>query len=85
MVTGVFLAFRINVIVTLVGIVTVVKLKTPLAGSCTDCEVVGAKAPSAPVEPLLKLVEVPWAPAVRGANGTRSNAVRQEVNATRIR
>ena len=42
--------------VTLEGIFTVVKLNTPESGTVMVWLVVGAKAPSAPVEPLLKLL-----------------------------
>lgn len=58
--TGVFLALRMNVISTFCGMLMVVKLKTPPGGSCTAWLAVGLNGPSAPVEPLLKL---PWARA----------------------
>jgi hypothetical protein len=35
-VSGVFVALRVNVIVTPLGILTVVKLKVPLAGTAID-------------------------------------------------
>ena len=53
--TGVLAAFRANVTVTPAGIVTVVKLKTPLGGSGTVVLAVGANTPSAPVLPLLNV------------------------------
>jgi hypothetical protein len=58
-VTGVLAALGIKLIVTPLGIFTVVKLNTPLGGTCTFCVeglLGGANAPSAPVEPLLKLL-----------------------------
>jgi len=55
MVTGVFVAFRVNFTVTVFGMFTVVKLKTPLAGNVSVVFAVGLKAPSTPVLPLLKV------------------------------
>jgi len=57
MVTGVFDALRLNVAVTPLGMFTVVKLNTPLAGSAVSTVHgvglhVGLNAPSAPVLPL---------------------------------
>jgi hypothetical protein len=55
MVNGVLLALGAKVIITPFGILTVVKLKTPLAGTWIVWLVVGANGPSAPVDPLSKL------------------------------
>jgi hypothetical protein len=52
-VTGVLAELRAKVITTPPGIVTVVKLNTPLAGTCMVWLVAGENAPSVPVEPLL--------------------------------
>jgi hypothetical protein len=54
-VTDVFAAFGVNVTVTPAGMVMVVKLKIPLAGTVKVVLAEGAKAPSAPVLPLLKV------------------------------
>jgi len=54
-VTGELLAFLMNVMVTLLRILIVVKLKTPPGGTCTAWFEVGANGPSAPVDPLTKL------------------------------
>jgi hypothetical protein len=51
-VTGVFAPFLAKVTVTPAGIVTVVKLNTPLGGSASVVFAAGANAPSAPVLPL---------------------------------
>jgi hypothetical protein len=61
-VTGVFVAFRVNRTVTPAGILTVVKLKAPLGGSVSVVVEGGLKAPSAPVLPLVKV----WAMANPG-------------------
>lgn len=63
MVTGVLAAFRVNVTVTPAGMLIVVKLSTPVEGSgiVTVHGVgvqVGAKAPSAPVLPLLNVCAI---------------------------
>src|SRR5437899_6635026 len=50
-VTGVLVLFWVKVTVTPDGMLTVVKLKTPLGGSVTVVLAVGTKAPSAPVLP----------------------------------
>jgi hypothetical protein len=55
-VTGVFFEFRAKVIATPNGILIVVKLNTPLSGTWMVWLVVGANAPSAPVDPLLKVL-----------------------------
>jgi hypothetical protein len=54
-VTGVLAAFRVNFTVTPLGMFTVVKWKTPLAGNVSVVFVAGLSAPSAPVLPLLKV------------------------------
>jgi hypothetical protein len=54
-VTGVLALFRVTVTVTPAGTFTVVKLKMPSGGSASVVVAVGAKAPSAPVLPLLKV------------------------------
>jgi hypothetical protein len=54
-VTGVFVALRVNLTVTPTGMLIVVKLNTPLGGSVSVVVVVGLKAPSAPVLPLLNV------------------------------
>jgi hypothetical protein len=54
-VTGVLVAFRVKVTVTPAGMLMVVKLKTPDAGSASVVFVVGLNAPSAPVLPLLNV------------------------------
>src|SRR5262249_35197971 len=71
----VFFELRLNLIVTLLGILTVVKLKTPLSGSCTVWLVVGLNGPSAPVEPLLK------APCARAAIGARIRKMNPAIKA----
>ena len=50
--TGVFVVFFVNVTVTPLGILTVVKLKIPLGGNCSVVFTVGLNAPSASVLPL---------------------------------
>jgi hypothetical protein len=70
-VTGVLAAFLEKVTVTPEGILTVVKLKTPFAGSVKAVLPVGAKAPSAPVLPLLKV----WADTVPVQSSTRAKLV----------
>ena len=47
-ITGVLLAFGVKVTVTPAGILTVVKLKTPLAGTCNTVFAVGLKAHPSP-------------------------------------
>lgn len=54
-VTGVLAAFRVNVTMTLAGMLIVVKLKTPFGDSANVVLVVGLNAPSAPVLPLLNV------------------------------
>jgi hypothetical protein len=51
--TGVFVAFFLKVTVTPAGMLTVVKLNTPLGGNSNSVLTVGLNAPSAPVLPLL--------------------------------
>ena len=51
--TGVFRAFFLNETVTPAGMLTDVKLNTPLGGSVSSVFTVGLNAPSAPVLPLL--------------------------------
>jgi hypothetical protein len=63
-IAGVLAAFRVKVTVTFVGMLIVVKLKTPLGGKGTVTVQgvglqVGLKGPSAPVLPLLKLCAAP--------------------------
>jgi len=57
-VTGVFAAFFVKRTVTLDGILTVVKLKTPEGGSVRVVVAVGLNGPSAPVLPLLKVCAI---------------------------
>src|SRR5438046_7814358 len=52
-VTGVFAALRVKRTMTPDGMLMVVKLKTPFAGSVSVVLVVGVKATSAPLLPLL--------------------------------
>jgi hypothetical protein len=59
-VTGVFAAFFEKVTVTPAGIVTVVKLNTPLGGSVRVVFAAGANAPSAPVLPLTNTWAAAW-------------------------
>jgi len=70
-VTGVLAAFLAKVTVTPVGILIVVKLKTPFGGSVKVVLAVGAKGPSAPVLPLLKA----WAETVPVQSSTRRKLV----------
>src|SRR5215213_670383 len=75
-VSGLLVELRVKVIVTPVGMLTVVKLKTPLSGTATDAETVGENGPSAPVEPLLKLFcacRVPVAQNNESATATIAN------------
>src|SRR5437667_12629559 len=78
MVTGVFVALRVKRRITPPGMFTVVKLKTPLAGSvsvrCAD----GFSAPWAPVLPLLN-----WAFAGCDASTTLATTSAVEVGSTR--
>src|ERR1044072_1954821 len=69
-VSGLLVALRVNVIVTPTGMLTVVKLKTPLSGTTIDWVDAGAKAPSAPVEPLLKLFCACIVPAAQKNDST---------------
>jgi hypothetical protein len=59
-VTGVLALLGANRTVTPTGIFTVVKLKTPLAGTVKVISLVGAKAPSTPLLPLLKIWADTW-------------------------
>jgi hypothetical protein len=68
MVSGLLFVPRLKVIVTPAGMLTVVKLKTPLSGTVIVCVVAGLNAPSAPVEPLLKLF-CPCATTALNSNG----------------
>jgi hypothetical protein len=52
---GVLAAFFVKVTVTPLGILMVVKLKTPLGGRVSTVLLLGLKAPSAPVLPLMKV------------------------------
>lgn len=70
-ITGVFAAFFTKLTVTPEGILTVVKLKTPLGGKVNVVLAVGAKAPSAPVLPLLKV----WADTVPVQSSTITKLV----------
>jgi hypothetical protein len=56
-VTGVLVAFGVKVTVTPEGMLIVVKLNTPEGGTCNVVLAVGAKAPSAPVLPLLNAAQ----------------------------
>src|SRR2546425_2580646 len=78
MVTGVFAALRVKRRTTPPGMFTVVKLKTPVAGSVSVRFVDGLSAPSAPVLPLLN-----WACAGCDASTTLATASGIEVRITR--
>jgi len=70
-VTGVLAAFLAKVTVTPEGILIVVKLKTPFGGSVNVVVAAGAKAPSAPVLPLLKV----WADTGPAQSSTMTRLV----------
>jgi hypothetical protein len=67
-VTGVLALFGVTVTVTPAGTFIVVKLKTPVGGSASVVVAVGAKGPSSPVLPLLKV----WAAAVEAQRRARA-------------
>src|SRR5262249_11381017 len=75
-VTGVFAALRVNRTVTPEGIVTFVKLKTPLGGTASVTFAGGANTPSAPVLPLLNVC----ADTGPGVITARTNAIAVVVN-----
>src|SRR5438128_11861496 len=77
-VTGVFAALRVKRTVTPPGMFTVVKLKTPVAGSVSVRFADGFSAPSAPVLPLLN-----WACAGCDASTTLATTSAIEVRITR--
>jgi hypothetical protein len=54
-IAGVFAAFRVKVTVTPEGILTVVKLNTPVGGRARMVLLAGLNGPSAPVLPLLNV------------------------------
>src|SRR5437899_4874608 len=78
MVTGVFAALRVKRRITPPGMFTVVKLKTPVAGSVSVRFADGFSAPSAPVLPLLN-----WACAGCDASTTLATTSAVEVRITR--
>jgi len=73
-VTGVLAAFLAKVTVTPEGILIVVKLKTPFGGSVNVVVAAGAKAPSAPVLPLLKVCAC-TTPAQTSASATLTTPI----------
>src|SRR5437763_7599405 len=74
MTTGLLFELRRKVICTPLGMFTVVKLNMPPSGTTMLWLAVGAKAPSAPVEPLLKVLSVFCARAADAPQTSRSAA-----------
>jgi hypothetical protein len=74
-VIGVFAALRVKTTVTPAGMLMVVKLNTPSGGSASVVLVVGLKAPSAPVLPLLNVCASAWPPPMIAVNTTVSTSI----------
>jgi hypothetical protein len=74
-------AFRVRVTVTPMGMLIVVKFKTPLGGKASALLAVGLNAPSAPVLPLEKV----WASPKPGVASRRPAAKRPpRIHAARL-